>query len=88
MMHTMRDGTEIRIEDMEESHLRNVIALHHRKAKEGIKIQRGGGWDADEIWYDEYWIMGREVLQYLETAKYEQEIERREAKRHRTTPRE
>jgi hypothetical protein len=86
-MHKTRDGIEIRIKDMEESHLRNVIALHHRKAREGMEILEGGGVDFEEMWCERYRIYGQEVFDWLGTREYERELARREVRRRPTTPR-
>jgi len=51
--HRMKDGTEIAISDMTDSHLDNTISLIERRAKEGVKLSHGGGSEPVDFWYDE-----------------------------------
>ena len=76
-MHEIRDGTKIALHDLKDSHLQNIINLLQRKAEEGILVCSGGGFDASEIWYDEYKAFGDEALRLLHYDKYLAEQERR-----------
>jgi hypothetical protein len=76
--HTTRDGKEIKLCDMSDSHLEATIKMIERKAKEGLLICMGGGGpDAEDMWYDEETIYGDEVLEYFEYSEYIKERNRR-----------
>lgn len=75
--HTTRDGTAIRLTEMSDQHLDNTIRFYEQRAEEGILIRTGGGFDVDDIWYDEYTIYGKEALEYLDYDDYVRERERR-----------
>ena len=59
-------GKEIRICDMETTHIRNAIAFIQRKAKEGLTVLYGGcGSEAEDMWYDEEVYFGKAVYNYF-----------------------
>ena len=41
--HTTKDGTKIKLNDLELSHLKNILRWIDRKAADGLTIVRGGG---------------------------------------------
>ncbi|QGH72888.1 MAG: hypothetical protein [Podoviridae sp. ctrTa16] len=78
MYHQTKDGRRILLSDLEDSHLKNIIAMIERKAKEGITIIiAGGGVGADDIWYDEDTIFGKEALERLNYKHYINELKKR-----------
>lgn len=51
---TTKDGRDIEIKDLEDSHLLNILKLIERMAEElDGSIIDGGGVDANDIWYIE-----------------------------------
>ncbi len=78
MKHTTRDGKDMRIRDMTDLHLANTIALHERRAEEGVTVCRGGGGpDPSDMWFDVYEIYGKEALEHLGHHHYVREQRRR-----------
>lgn len=80
MIHTTKDGTEIELKDLELSHLKNILALHKRKAKTGVTIVNGGGSCPEDFWYIEEDIYGQEVLNFFNHNLYFEELKRRDKK--------
>lgn len=76
-MHTTKNGDQIALSKLEDSHLQNIINLMQRKAKEGIVVRYGGGSSADDIWYDEDHLYGEEALKHLHYGEYVAEQKRR-----------
>lgn len=72
--HTDKNGNKTRIQELETSHLKNIIRWIERKAEEGMTIRRGGGSTAEDIWYDEDDIEGDEVLEHLNYDAYKSEL--------------
>ena len=56
---------------------KNIIALIERKSKEGIVIRYSGGATAEDIWYDEDFLFGKEVKKYMNYNKYVNELKSR-----------
>jgi hypothetical protein len=77
MKHTTKKGEKIELEDLEDSHLNNIINWIERKAKEGFVIRMGGGSCSDDFWYEEKTYKGKKALKYLRYKKYVKEQERR-----------
>lgn len=75
--HITRSGERMALSEMTDQHLANTIAMHERLAKKGITIRAGGGGDADEMWYDEWTVKGKEAHHYLGTKHYRKELARR-----------
>jgi hypothetical protein len=84
--HVTREGKKIPLEDLEIGHLKNIIALIERKAKEGINvISYGGGVDADDIWYDEEVLTGKKALNQMNHKHYVSELNKRLKQKIKTT---
>ena len=80
-MHITKDGDQIALSKLEDSHLQNIINLMQRKAKEGIVVRYGGGSTADDIWYDEDHLYGEEALAKMHYGEYVAEQKRRRTMR-------
>jgi hypothetical protein len=76
-MHTTKNGDQIALSKLEDSHLQNIINFLQRKAKEGVRVRHGGGTTADDIWYDEDMLYGEEALKHLHYGEYIAEQKRR-----------
>ncbi len=75
MEHKTRDGVTVSIKDMSISHLKNTINCLKRRAKEGILVQYGGtGSLAEDHWYDEDELEGKEAWDYLNIDVYIAEL--------------
>ena len=81
-LHIDRNGNKIKISDLKTEHLQNIIAFINRQSINGLLIRHGGGCTADDFWYDEEEIYGKEVLEYMNYHIYKQELE----KRHKEKP--
>lgn len=75
--HRSKDGTVLRLDQMEDSHLINTIKYFKRRAKEGITIRQGGGSCFEDIWYDTYKEYGEEAEIRLGLSYYIKEAKRR-----------
>ena len=64
-LHRTKDGSQIPLDQLTDSHLANIISFLERRATEGVKIYQGGGICAEDIWYDEYILYGQEALDHL-----------------------
>ena len=53
-----KDGKLVKYKDLKDSHLWNILKWIERKAEEGITIMTGGGFDLDDMWYDENTLEG------------------------------
>lgn len=74
-VHTTKSGQEIRLSDLSDLHLVNII---ERKSQEGIMIIRGGtGSLAEDVWCIEDYLVGKEVLDFMNHTEYVTEYERR-----------
>jgi hypothetical protein len=86
--HKTKDGREIKISDLETTHLENIIKMINEKSKKGLIVRTGGGSCAEDIWYDEEIVYGDEVKNILNYSDYEDELNRRlkydKTKLHRT----
>ena len=76
--HETADGKFIKLEDLKDDHLNNIIKMIERKAKEGISIMTGGGHgDIEQMWSDIEELDGDEVLDHFNYRKYKKEQKRR-----------
>lgn len=79
--HITKNGDEIKLIDLELSHLKNIIKWIDRQADEGLTIMRGGGgFDADSIWCDEDTYYGEDARRELNYYSYVRELNRRNLK--------
>ena len=81
--HTTNDGREIKLSDLQEGHLDNIIRWIERKAQEGVYVRSGSGWDPDSFWMDEELYKGEQALRYLKYDMYLQEKSKRQNERDR-----
>jgi len=77
MKHKDKHGNETPLKDLETSHLKNIIRWHNRIAEEGLTLRYGGGSCAEDIWYDEDVLYGKEALDHLKTSEYIAELSSR-----------
>lgn len=75
--HITKEGKKIKLSDLETSHLKNIVKLIKRRAKEGVTISSGGGYFSDEIWYDEETIYGKKAKEHLGYKLYKKELKKR-----------
>ena len=75
--HITRDGEEIPLNQLETSHLENIIALQKRLAVEGVLYRDGGGTCPDDFWYEEEVFYGEEALEFMKHELYLKELARR-----------
>lgn len=79
--HETADGKLIKLTDLSDQHLDNIIKMIERKAKEGIDLVFGGGHgDYEEMWADVEYLEGDEVLDHFDYPKYIKERKRRQKK--------
>jgi len=76
-VHVTEDGRKIRLEDLSDLHLANIIRGIEKKAAKGFIVHNGGGRDPEEYWYDEEELSGVDALEYLNYSEYVGERERR-----------
>lgn len=74
---TTKDGKEIKYKDLKTSHLVNILKYIKKKSCEGITLMSGGGFDSDEMWYDEETINGEEALQHFDYYGLKSELNKR-----------
>jgi len=60
---TTKEGVEIEYSKLEDSHLLNILKWIKNRSKKGMTVMCGGGVDAEDIWFDEWEIKGKEVLE-------------------------
>ena len=75
--HKTKDGKKIKLHDLELSHLENIIKWIERKAKEGVTVRIGGGFCAEDMWYDEDTLYGKKAKEEMNYKDYISELERR-----------
>ena len=76
-LHKTKQGSQIEISDMTDDHLKATIRLIENKSKKGVKVQVGGGNCAEDIWYDEEFIYGKDVLDKMRYSDYVNEYNSR-----------
>ena len=74
-----KNNKKIPYNELETSHLINIIAFIKRRASEGIKIQYGGccGSLAEDMWYDYDVIYGEDVYNRTDYYKLKNELNMR-----------
>lgn len=77
MKHITKDGKSIKLKDLSDNHLNNIINLIKRRAKGGITLGTGGGVDLNDMWYEEKILYGKEAKKMLKYKKYVKERKRR-----------
>ncbi len=76
-------GQRVAYKDISNLHLRNIIKWIEIKAEWGMKVEYGGGgWDADDCWYEEETIAGDEVLEKYDYEGLLTELKRRGLKKY------
>lgn len=75
--HKTKDGKKIKLSDLDTDHLTNIIKWIKRKSEEGLTIGYGGGYDTDDMWYDETTYYGKEAKKKLNYSDYKDELKRR-----------
>ena len=76
--HTTKEGNKIKLEDLELSHLKNIIKWIDRKAAEGVTVRMGGGGvDVDDCWYEEETYYGEDVRRDFNYYHYVAELNKR-----------
>ena len=78
--HTDKTGNKTLLKDLGTSHLINIIKLIERKAEEGIIERHGGGTTAEDMWYDEDHLSGKDALESMNHDDYVTELKSRESK--------
>jgi len=76
--HKTKDGQLIKLKDLTDSHLENIIKMLERVAKKGINVSTGtfGNCGADMA-YDEEWLYGKDALEELNYYIYINEYKKR-----------
>jgi len=73
-----QNGEEIAYKDLEDSHLLNILKWIERRAENGMTVQEGGGgWDTEDMSYNEYDIEGDEVLERFDYKGLKKEAKKR-----------
>jgi len=77
--HITKDNTKIKLKDLSDTHLNNILALIKRKAKNGITISYGSSHsnEPEDMWYDGEELIGKEAKHFFQYNKYKQESKRR-----------
>jgi len=65
ILHKTRDGKEIKLSDLTDDHLRNILRMHHRIANEGVVV---GSIYLGDVYADK--IYGKDVLWRLRHHHY------------------
>jgi hypothetical protein len=77
MKHRTKNGQEIPISNLTDGHLVNIIRLHKRLAREGLRIEKGGKECNGSMWYERYVVDGQDALLYLNHNSYLEEAKKR-----------
>lgn len=76
--HETADGKLIKLKNLTDAHLANIIKMIERMAKEGVDIVFGGGHgDYEEMWADVEYLHGERVFEHFKYDKYKKEQRRR-----------
>lgn len=66
------------LSEMSDQHLENVISLIKKKAKNGLKLSIGSISTAEDMFYDEHVIYGKQVREFLNFKLYKNELKKRQ----------
>jgi len=87
VLHTMKDGKQIKLADMSDRHLLNTISMMYRRAEAGVIVQYGGVSSSDEMpFFAEDVLYGDEALAEMNFDKYKAEAARRGLSPHNAAP--
>lgn len=76
--HETRTGEKIRITDITDKHLVNIIKFIKKRAKEGVDVYYGGmGTCGEDMWCDKDVLFGEEAEEHLDLSIYINELNRR-----------
>jgi len=75
--HTDKNGNKKLISELETDHLRNILNLLEKRAKEGITIERCGGVSPEDFWFDTCKLKGQEALKEMGYQSYLDEYNKR-----------
>ena len=79
-LHKTKLGDKIPLCDLELSHLENIIKWIEKKSINGLHVSVGGrGNYAEDMWYDEDVLFGKEAKQKLNYKDYILELEKRKS---------
>lgn len=78
MKWTTKEGEEIPYKKIKNDHLLNILKWIEKRAVEGITLQHGGGgWDIDDMWFEEETLSGKAVENYYDYKGLLKEAEKR-----------
>lgn len=76
--HITKDGSKVKIKELDLNHLKNIIRWIKRRAKEGVSVITGrSGPLAEDMWADEDTIYGEDAKLLLNYKAYIDELKRR-----------
>lgn len=75
--HTTKGGNKIKLSDLKQGHLENIIKWIERKAKYGLLVRSGGGSCAEDMWFDEEVFYGEWARCKLKYHHYIEELNKR-----------
>ena len=76
MIHITNSGEEIRLEDLNTTHLINIIKQIKRRAESGVRVELSG-LDEGRAWQRESIVYGDTALKLLNYSAYITEVKRR-----------
>jgi len=78
LYHKTKDGQLIKLKDLTDNHLDNIIKMIERMAKEGINVSTGtfGNCSVD-MGNNEKWLYGKEALREMNYSIYINEYKKR-----------
>jgi hypothetical protein len=75
--HKTKDGKKIALSDLETGHLKNIINFIERKSIEGLVRRTGGGSCAEDMFYEEDTLYGKDAKRELGFFDYVNELNKR-----------
>jgi hypothetical protein len=79
-LHKTREGNLIKLCDLSDNHLNNIINLIKKRAKKGVTLKYGGGENDDSMYYDEEELSYENSLLFLDYFAYKKELIKRKIK--------